>query len=178
MRNGFGRPRDTPGRTAGWASFLLPRRSAPMDAEEVRRARVSRGWTVEEMADAVHASPLEVAAWEAGTVCPPEEQEAWIRWLAASDDWCAGVVEAGLSGCAWVREHAPDLHERILYDRARTWAVERDDVNIHYAACRACQAVWHLAQRLPPPPEPPGEDFHTVEARYGRWVGGLPRWLR
>lgn len=149
-----------------------------MDAAEVRRVRVSRGWTVEEMADAVHASPLEVAAWEAGTIGLPEEQEAWIRWLAASDDWCAGVVAAGLPGCAWVREHAPDLHERILYDRSGNWAVERDDVSVHYASCGACRSVGQLAQRLSPPPEPPGDDFHTVQARYGRWVKRLPGWLR
>jgi hypothetical protein len=43
-------------------------------AEQVRAAREGRGWTLDEMADAVHASPLEVAACEAGTIRPPEKQ--------------------------------------------------------------------------------------------------------
>lgn len=148
------------------------------DPGALREFRERRGWTHEQMADAVEASPLEVAAWEAGTVRVPERQAAWVRWLAAHDAWHARVLEAGIGECPWVREHAPGLYERMLHDRAGNWASERADVVAHCESCLTCLSAWWLAQPLPVLPAPPGPDFDTPIARYHRQVDRLPGWMQ
>ena len=52
--------------------MIIGRRNA--DPAAVRELRERRGWRLEQMADAVWATPLEVAAWEVGTVHVPVEQ--------------------------------------------------------------------------------------------------------
>jgi DNA-binding XRE family transcriptional regulator len=148
------------------------------DPDALRQFRERRGWTHEQMADAVEASPLEVVAWEAGTVRVPERPAAWVRWFAAYDARHARVLEAGIGECPWVRKHAPGLYERMLDDRAGNWVAERSDVLAHFNGCRTCQSFWRLALRLPVLPAPPGPDFDTLGARYHRAVDRLPWWLQ
>ncbi|WP_420128257.1 helix-turn-helix domain-containing protein [Longimicrobium sp.] len=47
---------------------LKPRKDVA-SAEQVRALRERRGWTVEQLADEVRASPLEVSAWEERCGC-------------------------------------------------------------------------------------------------------------
>lgn len=145
---------------------------------QVRAVREERGWTLDEMADAVHASPLEVAAWEAGTLRPPEKQEAWVRWLIAHDAWHARVIDAGLPQCRWVQAHAPDLHAQDLEQRFLDWHINNASLAHHVESCDACMAVRDFARRTPPNPAPPGDDFDRLSARYERWVSRRPGWMR
>jgi transcriptional regulator with XRE-family HTH domain len=75
--------------------FRIPRLAPDTaSAEQVRAVREARGWTVEQLADEVHASPLEVSAWEAGAVRVPPEQTERIRWFLDMDEWSAAVARA------------------------------------------------------------------------------------
>jgi hypothetical protein len=151
-----------------------------MAPDAVRAFREGRGWTHEQMADEVGASPLEVAAWEAGTIRPPAKQEAWVRWLIAYDQWHARVIEAGLSPCPWAQAHAPDLRER-MFTRSSSdwnWFATRPAERHHIDSCDACRSALDLARRTPPIPAPPGDDFDSPGARYHRWVERRPGWLQ
>ena len=154
--------------------FLKPRKDVAT-AEQVRALRERRGWTAEELADAVHASAVEVSAWEAGAVRVPAEQALLIRWLADVDAWKAVLDAVRGESCAWVPDHAPDLYERMFRNAAGPWLAESEAVRVHIAGCGACQAAWIQARQVggfPPRPQ------NTFRARYWRWVDRLPGWVQ
>lgn len=155
--------------------FLEPRKDVA-SAEQVRALRELRGWTVEQMADAVHASPLEVRAWESGAVQAPPLQAARVRWMMEMDRRAADAG-SGIEPCDWVREHAPGLYDEMLADVAGNWHARSQAIREHVAGCSRCTARWRAVERLgPPPPEPDEATFDTLRARYGRSVQRLPRW--
>jgi transcriptional regulator with XRE-family HTH domain len=124
--------------------FRIPGiRPASMSADEVRAVREARGWTVEQLADAVHASPLEVSAWEAGAVRVPPEQTERIRWFLDMDEWNAAVARARRE-CAWVGEHAPFVYEKMCDDVSGTWFAENVKVREHVMGCATCRAAVDL----------------------------------
>lgn len=157
-------------------SILSPRRDVA-SAEEVRALRARRGYTVDEMADEVHASPREVSAWEAGTVAVPPEQALRIHWMEDVDAWGAALDRTCGQACPWVRENAPNLYEQMFGDVAGSWYAERAEVRTHVDGCAACQAAWERAKQAGGfPPEPDTSD--SLRARYSRWVARFPGWTR
>ncbi|HEX2080998.1 MAG TPA: helix-turn-helix transcriptional regulator, partial [Longimicrobium sp.] len=155
--------------------FLKPRRDVA-SAEEVRALREGRGWTVEQLAEEVHADALEVSAWEAGTVRVPAEQALRIRWMADRDAWRAALDAARGEACAWVRAHAPNLYERMFRDPYGAWSVASAEVSAHVAGCAACKAARERARQIGGYPVP--NTSQSLLARYKRWVDRLPRWAR
>ncbi len=138
----------------------------------VRAFRERRGATHEEMADVLGATPMEVAAWEAGTVRVPELQDARIRRLAAVDARAAAVAAAGLPACDWAAVHAPALHaELCLHPRAPLTGPLRR----HVRACDACTRVRAFARTLPRLPFDPDAPAEAASAVFWRLIDPLPR---
>jgi transcriptional regulator with XRE-family HTH domain len=154
--------------------FLKPRRDVA-SAEQVRALRELRGWTVEQLADEVHASPLEVSAWEAEAVAVPSKQALLIRWHTERVAWTDAVAAARGELCGWARENAPDQYERILRNPAGLRYDGNAPVRAHIDGCGACQAALARARQIGGYPSKPllGDTFR---ARYWRWVDRLPRW--
>jgi transcriptional regulator with XRE-family HTH domain len=148
--------------------MALPKRLTGPDAAAVRAFRERRGWTLEQMADEVWASPMEVAAWEAGTMRVPAEQARRIRAIAAVDRRRPVELAPGpgrLPRCAWADAHAPGLHD-VLFREPRE-AESNPAVQEHLATCADCQRVerfGHFARTLPAisgPAEDLGYDLET-----------------
>jgi transcriptional regulator with XRE-family HTH domain len=153
--------------------FLQPRRDVA-SAEQVRALRARRGWTAEQLADEVHASPLEVSAWEAGVVRVPPKQALLIRWHTERAAWGEALHAARERACPWVRENAPDLYEQMFRKPAGSWYARDAPVGAHLAGCAHCSDVWKEAQRsggFPAKPDTSG----SLWARCRHWVDRLPR---
>ncbi|HEU4884979.1 MAG TPA: helix-turn-helix domain-containing protein [Longimicrobium sp.] len=158
--------------------FRIPGiRPDTVSAEQVRAVRESRGWTAEQLADAVHASPLEVSAWEAGAVRVPPEQAGRIRWMMDSDAWSAEVARVRGEPCEWVRENAPDLYDIMFADLAGNWFAYSAMVREHVAGCATCRATYMHAERIGGAPPEPGNAPDTWRTRYHRWTKRFPRWI-
>jgi hypothetical protein len=125
-----------------------------VDPEALRRFREARGLTHEQVAEIVWASPLEVAAWEAGTVRVPAAQARRLRHVDAADRRAAVIAAAALPQCAWANANAPDLHAMLL---------ETPDLHdgfspaarFHADGCPACLRVREFGRgllRLKPDP--------------------------
>jgi hypothetical protein len=156
---------------------ILRPRTDTVTAAEVRAVREGRGWTTEQMADAVQASPLEVEAWEAGSVQPPPLQAARAWWMLETDRRAAAFTEIGRGPCGWLRKHAPRLYEDRMGGMAwMPWYARSQEVRDHLDACAACRRAWAAIERLgPAPAQPDDSTFHTLQARYSRWVRRVPR---
>lgn len=144
-------------------------------AEQVRALRERRGWTVEHLADEVHASPLEVSAWEAGAVRVPSKQALLIRWHTERAAWGEALRTAQERTCPWARDNAPELYERMFRKPAGRWHAGQEPVRAHVAGCARCTEVWDAAKRtggFPAKPDTSG----SLSARYVEWVSRLPRW--
>jgi transcriptional regulator with XRE-family HTH domain len=160
--------------------LLKPRRDVA-SAEQVRTLRERRqrqGWTVEQLADEVHASPLELSAWEAGVVRVPAGQALRIQWMEDVDLWHAAREAAAARACPWVRENAPDLYERMFGDPAGSWHADSALTRQHLAGCATCQDVWKRAQEAGGFPVEPDMSPEGPRTRFDRWVARLPRWVR
>lgn len=155
--------------------FLKPRRDVA-SAEQVRALREQRGWTVEQLADEVRASSLEVSAWEAGTVRVPADQALNIRWHTEQIAWDEALDAARGELCDWARENAPDEYERILRNPGRLRDDENAPARAHLTECGACQTALARARQIGGYPSKPLEG-DTFRARYWRWVGRLPDWV-
>lgn len=156
--------------------FLKPRKDVA-SAEQVRALRERRGWTVEEMADAVHASALEVSAWEAGTVRVPADPALRIHWHAEVAAWAEALNAEQERTCPWVPENAPGLYEQMFSYPAGSWYHESAPVRAHLAGCARCSAVWRQARRTGGFPEEP-DTSGSLRSRYWRWLDRLPGWAR
>lgn len=156
--------------------FLEPRKDVA-SAEQVRALRERRGWTVEQLADEVHASSLEVSAWEAGTVQVPAKQALLIRWHTERAAWAEALHAAMERTCPWVRENAPDLYEQMFRNPDDSWYARETLVRAHLAGCARCNDVWKQAERIGGFPAKP-DTSDSLRARYRRWVDRLPRWAR
>jgi transcriptional regulator with XRE-family HTH domain len=138
--------------------------------DAVRGFRERRGWTLEEMADEVWASPAEVAAWEAGTVRVPSGTARRMREIAARSRRDADELMPGprqLPRCTWADVNAPGLHE-ILFHTPHE-AESNPLVQQHLETCEECQRVQrfgHFARTLPPVPAR-GVDDPAEELGYG-----------
>lgn len=128
-------------------------------AGEVRAARESVEWTREEMADAVNVLPIEVAAWEAGTLVPTREQAAVLRWSVEAEADHRRAAAAGVPPCAWMDAGGTSVL-RLLAGRpgSLTDPVLREEVSTHVRQCPDClrQAQWRHDHPLPPYPGPSG----------------------
>ncbi|HEU4884980.1 MAG TPA: helix-turn-helix domain-containing protein, partial [Longimicrobium sp.] len=152
--------------------FLKPRKDVA-SAEQVRALRERRGWTLEQLADEVHASALEVSAWEAGAVAVPSRQALLIRWHTERLAWADALVAVRGELCSWARENAPDPYDRILRNPASLRYPENAAVLAHVAGCVACQAALARARQIGGhPPKPDTSD--SLRARYWRWLDRLP----
>jgi transcriptional regulator with XRE-family HTH domain len=152
--------------------FLKPRKDVA-SAEQVRALRELRGWTVEQLADEVHASPLEVSAWEAGKVRVPSRQALLIRWHTERAAWSEALRTAQERTCPWVRENAPDLYEQLFRKPAGSRYTRDEPVRAHLAGCARCSDVRNEAQRIGGFPAKP-DTSGSLRARYWRWVERLP----
>ncbi|HEU0301887.1 MAG TPA: helix-turn-helix transcriptional regulator [Longimicrobium sp.] len=156
---------------------LLKPRKDVASAEQVRALRERRGWTVEEMADAVHASALEVSAWETGSVRVPAGPALRIHWHTEVAAWAEALNAEQERTCPWVPENAPELYAQMFGDPAGSWYHESAPVRAHVAGCARCSAVWEQARRtggFPVEPDTSG----SLGARYWDWVDRLPRWAQ
>jgi transcriptional regulator with XRE-family HTH domain len=154
--------------------FLKPRKDVA-SAEQVRALRQRRGWTLDQMADEVHASPVEVTAWEAGTVRVPAKQALLIHWQTAVAAWAEALDAVQERTCPWVPENAPALYEQMFKYPAARWYAEKEPVRAHLAECAHCKAVWKRAQRIGAFPGKP-DTSGSLWSRYWRWVERLPDW--
>jgi transcriptional regulator with XRE-family HTH domain len=157
-------------------SILGPRRDVA-SPEQVRSLRERQRWTVEELADAVGASPLEVAVWEAGTVQVPPEQALRIHWQAEVAGLAEAVAAALDRPCPWVRENAPDLYAQVFATPNNPWDAGNGAVRAHVGGCDRCKEVLDQARRIGGFPEEP-DTSGSLDARYFLWVERLPRWAR
>jgi transcriptional regulator with XRE-family HTH domain len=151
-----------------------PKRLTGPGAAAVRTFRERRGWTLEQMADAVWASPLEVAAWEAGTVRVPAEQARRMRAIDEDDRRreAAGRARAAqrLPGCRWADANAPGLHE-ILFHEPRE--VESNLlVQQHLESCAECRHVLEQGRAEPVRPR-----FWKLGSSAESLAPGLDGWL-
>lgn len=152
----------------------LDRLRTDVEPEGVLTFRTRRGWTHEQMADEVHATPLEVAAWEAGTVRVPREQARRIRALVQEDHETAAVVAASLGPCRWVERKASDLHLRMASWRR----VAMSDAEAqHVRDCETCSRVRDVRRDLYVFPDDPGLGFDDPLRRLTRFLDALPRAL-
>ncbi len=120
---------------------VITRRGIPPAAVQAFRER--RGWTHEQMADEIGASPGEVAAWEAGTVAVPSAQAYRMRRLAEADRWSAALPPGTrLPSCSWANTHIPGLHQ-ILWDAPRGAQIS-PLVQRHLGECPECRRVVEL----------------------------------
>jgi hypothetical protein len=139
-----------------------------MPPQEVRAAREANGWSLEEFADALWVSPLEVEAWEAGSVVPSREQEEWIRWHGEMGLRDRAFAEAGLTPCAWVRDRVAG------YPPGRRGShpsdIARPGIALHVQRCRACcpsSLTEMLRSRAPEPPL--GEYTGRPDWLFAKW---------
>lgn len=108
------------------------------------------------MADAVWASPMEVAAWEAGALHMPPEQARRVRALAEEDRRREAVRGAHLQPCAWAEANAPGLHELLT-----TASLDRvsPQARFHLDDCPLCTRAVHFGRTLRLPPLDPALGF-------------------
>jgi hypothetical protein len=142
--------------------MMVIRRRDP-DPAALREFRERRGWTYAQMADEVGGSPLEVAAWEAGTVRVPREQARHIRALAVDDARRAAVIEAALPSCAWPDARAPGLQEMLCIEPRCL------DGNLlaqrHVGECATCRRLYEFSRALETPTIDPRLGSEPVDVR-------------
>ncbi|HEX6040722.1 helix-turn-helix transcriptional regulator [Longimicrobium sp.] len=146
------------------------------DPAAVRALRERHGWTLEQMADATWATPLEVAAWEAGTVRVPPAQAVRLRELAAVDRLRRSAPSPSprwMLSCAWADEHVPGLHELLWYEPRE--AESNPQVRAHLEGCPVCREVREegRAQRALAPASAPEPERSVGHLGYG--VDAIPR---
>lgn len=146
-----------------------------VDPAALRRFREVRGLTQEELAELVWASPLEVAAWEAGSVRVPREQARRLRQLDTASRRDAALAAAGLPACAWADAHVPGLHAMLLDhpdvpDRLST------QVQVHLDACPTCNRVREFGRGLVRVRPGPGLGTDPIES-LEYWFDATPRWV-
>lgn len=147
---------------------LIPNRRSSMAPAEVRAVREARGESLEQLAVAVDASPVEISAWEAGAVPVPADKAAALRWLGDLRRWERAVEAAGASGCAHgaeLRARMPDVDVVGSVEVGR-WSGQ---VMAHTRQCAACaRRERYVAEH--PAPEPPHGAVQRAEK-----PGQIPR---
>ncbi|HEU4884978.1 MAG TPA: helix-turn-helix transcriptional regulator [Longimicrobium sp.] len=118
--------------------------------DEIRAAREANGWSVEQMADVMWVSPLEVVAWEAGSFPPSRQESGLIRWHAQMAERDRAYGPDGIQPCAWIasqaaRDDTPGAHPSNL-----DWKY----LAAHASRCDACRRAAELDAALPPIPSP------------------------
>ncbi|HEV3048745.1 MAG TPA: helix-turn-helix transcriptional regulator [Longimicrobium sp.] len=146
-----------------------------VDPEALRRFREARGMTHEQLADVVWASPLEVAAWEAGTVRVPREQAKRIRQRERADRWYAAVRSAAFPGCAWADAHAPGLHDTLVAQPVNLDRLSAE-ARSHLDECPTCARVLAFGCSLARLKPQPGLGTDLPEA-LEHWLDITPRIL-
>lgn len=116
--------------------FLKRVPAAPPMAEEVRSVRESFGWTREQMADEMAVLPLEVAAWEAGTLAPTREQAAVLRWRVEMQAHGRRAEAAGLEPCPWFEANGERLG--LALGNPDTFAGAQWEIRMHERKCSPC----------------------------------------
>jgi DNA-binding transcriptional regulator YiaG len=122
--------------------------------DEVRAIREVLGWTAEEMADTMAVLPLEVAAWEAGTIAPDRDQAATLRWLEIVDTHGKLASAAGVGTCAWLTSREAHYTQLLSDDVGVAARLERE-IRIHQRDCPECLR-WAAWLREHPFPSHPG----------------------
>jgi hypothetical protein len=137
--------------------MALPKRRTDIEPAALREFRERRGWTLEQMADVIWASPLEVAAWEAGTIRVPGEQAGCIRAFTAWDERYAAVIAAELPTCAWADANLPGLAELLCFG---PYPVNLDlPSQRHLGECGTCRSMLRSARMLKVPSPAQGPDW-------------------
>ncbi|HEU0302710.1 MAG TPA: helix-turn-helix transcriptional regulator [Longimicrobium sp.] len=130
----------------------------------VREFHDRQGWTQEQLADAVCASPLEVAAWEAGAVRVPLEQARLIRRCDVEDRRAAAIAAAALPKCHWADQLAPDLHATLLEGPGSLDWILSAEARFHLEDCTACRRVRKFGLQLRHVRADPDLGDHPVES--------------
>ncbi|HEX6040723.1 helix-turn-helix transcriptional regulator [Longimicrobium sp.] len=144
------------------------------DPDEIVRAREAAGWSRDQLADAAGALPVEVAAWESGTIrLRPHEAEV-VRWKIA---WTLHEqAHRPPSGCGWMTRHRDRLN---LYRQTSASLASRAERAMaeHRKTCDICQTAYDPDARSAPLP-PPARGVRGWFERAARVVERLPTWLR
>ncbi|HEX6040724.1 helix-turn-helix transcriptional regulator [Longimicrobium sp.] len=117
-------------------------------ADAVRAAREACGWTREQAAEALGVLPVEVAAWEAGTLRPADRHRRWMRWHVETTAADRALVQAGAAPCTWIVGHRERLALRADRSASEADAV-RDELRTHRASCAECERVRALTGAMP-----------------------------
>ena len=144
-----------------------------VDPVALRRFREARCLTHEELAELVWASPLEAAAWEAGTVRVPPEQARRLRERDTVDRRKALAASAALPGCPWADAHAPGLHATLLDDASSFYRLG-PEARAHVDGCPACARVRGLGRGLARVKPDPGLGTDLRES-LEHWFDTAPR---
>lgn len=143
-------------------------------ADEVRALRDEFGWTQEQLADSVGVSPLEVSAWEAGSLPVDPGQAVEIARERCRALRERGVAAAGLEPCAWAAAMG-DLHTRLQkQERLRVASAVHARIERHRKRCPACRAVAEVERSIPEPQPPLPHTPAGWIARIGRVAQVLP----
>jgi DNA-binding XRE family transcriptional regulator len=118
-----------------------------IDPEALRSFREARGLTHEQLADVVGGSPLEVAAWEGGSVRVPLKQARRLRRQDVAARREAAIAAAALPGCPWADAHAPRLHAMLL-DHPHYLDPLSQETRSHLDGCPACTRVLDCGRGL------------------------------
>lgn len=155
---------------------VRPSRGAPPAA--IRELREACGWTPEQMAQALGVMPVEVAAWEAGTVEPPGGTLRWMRWHARNAELDRSLRDAGAAPCAWIVENRERLALKAGSSSYDAWFVRRE-LRAHRTGCAECRQVQALTGHppvVPDLPSPPG--LGALRARMDFAIEPPPWWQR
>jgi DNA-binding XRE family transcriptional regulator len=134
--------------------------------DEIRAAREANGWSVEQMADAMWVSPLEVVAWEAGSFAPSRQESGWIRWHARMAERDRAYGPGGIQPCAWTASQPARHDHRGAHPSDLDWKY----LAVHASRCDACRRAAELDAALPPIPSP----FEDPATLLWRRIDALP----
>lgn len=154
----------------------LIRGSRGMEAaapEAIRAAREAAGWTQEQLADAMGVLPVEVAAWEAGTVRISPYRAEVVRWCIQNAEYARGLAERD-EACAWLMERRARAEALSQAGPGQAGWVERT-LAAHRRDCPVCREAHALAGEpmAPELPRAPGVRAWLLHAG-----SGLPPTLR
>ncbi|HEU0302709.1 MAG TPA: helix-turn-helix transcriptional regulator [Longimicrobium sp.] len=151
---------------------LRPRTAArTADPASIRSAREAAGWTQDELADLLGVLPVEITAWEAGSIALSPYEGELIRWKIANALYEERLPRHPPEECAWLSGRRPQL-DRLKERRPWRAGWVARTIAAHQRECPVCQRAQALAGGLPPRPLPP------VAPGLLSWVSRLPTGLR
>lgn len=141
----------------------------------VRSAREAAGWTQEALADLLGVLPVEIAAWESGSIALSPYEAELIRWRIQDAEYEKRLPKLEGAPCEWLARHRERFDQFRERGPQRAGWVERT-IAAHQRDCPVCGRAQALLRELPPRPEPPVPP--GLDHRLAHTVRQLPAWLR